>query len=94
MTQNPFDDAGGNPFMLDSPRPSIPLSDYVYRELRYRMLRNANPEEAERLLAIDPHAPQDLRGNACRNIDAFHEAFAVQEGDGMWLAPQERVTIF
>ncbi len=45
-------DAGGNPFQLDSPRPSIPLSDYIYRELRYRMLRNANPEEAERLLEL------------------------------------------
>ena len=55
---------------------------------------DARTEEAERLLAIDPHAPQDLRGNACRNIDAFHDAFGVREGDGMWLAPQERGTIF
>ena len=55
---------------------------------------NARREEAERLLAIDPHSPQDLRGNAARNIDAFHEAFGVTEGDGMWLAPGDRVTIF
>ncbi len=31
--------------------------------------------EAERLLAIDPHSPMDLRANAARNLDAFHEAF-------------------
>ncbi|HQR27665.1 MAG TPA: pyruvate:ferredoxin (flavodoxin) oxidoreductase, partial [Nocardioides sp.] len=43
---------GGNPFMLDSPRPTIRLEDYVYRELRYRSLRNAAPEEAERLLEL------------------------------------------
>ncbi len=49
-------EAGGNPFHLDSPRPSIPLSDYIYRELRYRMLTNANPEEAERLLALGQEA--------------------------------------
>ncbi|WP_191564474.1 M13 family metallopeptidase [Janibacter melonis] len=55
---------------------------------------DARREEAERLLAIDPHAPQDLRGNACRNIDAFHEAFEVAEGDGMWLDPADRVLIF
>lgn len=55
---------------------------------------DARREEAERLLAVDPHSPQDLRGNACRNIDAFHEAFDVHEGDGMWLAPEDRVTIF
>ncbi|GAB3112328.1 M13 family metallopeptidase [Janibacter alkaliphilus] len=54
----------------------------------------ARTEEAVRLLAIDPHSPQDLRGNACRNIDAFHDAFAVTEGDGMWLPPGERVSLF
>ncbi|MCB0907961.1 MAG: hypothetical protein KDB63_12690, partial [Nocardioidaceae bacterium] len=43
---------GDNPFMLDSPRPTIRLRDYVYNELRYRSLRNAAPEEAERLLDL------------------------------------------
>jgi pyruvate-ferredoxin/flavodoxin oxidoreductase len=42
--------SGGNPFQLDSPRPRLPLEDYVYHELRYRMLRNSDPAEAERLL--------------------------------------------
>ena len=54
----------------------------------------AREEEAKRLLAIDPHAPADLRANLARNADAFHEAFGVVEGDGMWLAPQDRVRIF
>ena len=40
---------GGNPFLLDSPRPRIPLSDYTNRELRYRALTNSDPAEAERL---------------------------------------------
>jgi pyruvate-ferredoxin/flavodoxin oxidoreductase len=40
---------GGNPFLLDSPRPRIPLTDYTSRELRYRLLADADPEEAERL---------------------------------------------
>ncbi len=44
--------AGENPFLLDSPRPRIPLSDYLYRELRYNALRRTDPEEAERLLAL------------------------------------------
>ena len=51
-------------------------------------------EEAKRLLAVDPHSPQDQRANAVRNIDAFHEAFGVREGDGMWLAPTQRVSVF
>jgi pyruvate-ferredoxin/flavodoxin oxidoreductase len=47
---------GGNPFLLDSPRPRIPLSDYIYRELRYRVLTNTNPAEAERLLGLAQEA--------------------------------------
>jgi pyruvate-ferredoxin/flavodoxin oxidoreductase len=41
--------AGGNPFMLDSPRPRIPLAEYTNRELRYRTFANTDPAEAERL---------------------------------------------
>lgn len=47
---------GGNPFQLDSPRPRIRLEDYLYRELRYRMLRDADPDEAERLLGLAQEA--------------------------------------
>jgi pyruvate-ferredoxin/flavodoxin oxidoreductase len=47
---------GGNPFLLDSPRPRIPLSDYTNRELRYRTLANADPAEAERLGALAEEA--------------------------------------
>ena len=41
--------AGGNPFLLDSPRPRIPLSSYRNGELRFRTLSNSDPAEAERL---------------------------------------------
>ncbi|WP_151526549.1 M13 family metallopeptidase [Serinicoccus kebangsaanensis] len=54
----------------------------------------AREEEARRLLSIDPHAPADLRANTVRNVDAFHEAFGTQEGDDLWLEPQDRVRIF
>ena len=43
---------GGNPFLLDSPRPRLKLSDYIYRELRYKMLANADPAEAARMLEL------------------------------------------
>jgi pyruvate-ferredoxin/flavodoxin oxidoreductase len=48
--------AGGNPFLLDSPRPRLPLADYTQRELRYRALANADPAEAERLAALAQQA--------------------------------------
>ena len=43
-------DAGKKPFVLDSPRPSIPLEEYIYNENRYRILKRTNPEEAAALL--------------------------------------------
>ncbi len=52
--------AGGNPFLLDSPRPRISLASYTQRELRYRSLSNTNPAEAERLGALAQEAV-DLR---------------------------------
>src|SRR5581483_6898211 len=51
---------GGNPFLLDSPRPRMSLSDYRKGELRFRALANAEPAEAERLLTLAQHAA-DLR---------------------------------
>jgi pyruvate-ferredoxin/flavodoxin oxidoreductase len=48
--------AGGNPFLLDSPRPRIPLADYTDRELRYRTLTNTDPAEAERLHGLAEEA--------------------------------------
>ena len=47
---------GGNPFQLDSPRPRIPLEDYIYNELRYKVLRNRDPAEADRLLVLAQEA--------------------------------------
>jgi pyruvate-ferredoxin/flavodoxin oxidoreductase len=46
---------GGNPFLLDSPRPRIALAEYTGRELRYRILSQTNPAEAERLLGLAQH---------------------------------------
>ena len=47
---------GGNPFLLDSPRPRLPLADYTGRELRYRALGNTDPAEAERLARLAQEA--------------------------------------
>ena len=43
---------GQNPFVLDSPRPTISLREYAYNELRYKSLTTTNPEEAERLMLL------------------------------------------
>ncbi len=52
-------------------------------------------EEIIRRLAVDPHSPDEVRCNAVvRNVDEFYTAFGVQEGDGLYLAPEERVRIW
>ncbi|RKR30097.1 M13 family metallopeptidase [Arthrobacter oryzae] len=57
-----------------------------------QVMRN---EEAIRRLATDPHSPNEFRTNAiAKNLDAFHAAFGVTELDGMWMPPQERVSIW
>jgi putative endopeptidase len=50
--------------------------------------------DAIRRLAIDPHSPPEFRANVVRNLDEFHAAFAVAEGDGMWVDPADRVRIW
>jgi len=52
-------------------------------------------EAAALRLTTDPHAPHTFRVNGpLANMEAFHEAFGVKEGDGMWRAPEERVDIW
>ena len=52
-------------------------------------------EEVIRLLAIDPHSPNEFRCNQIvRNIDQFYETFGVTETDALWLDPEERVAIW
>ncbi|MGI8870653.1 MAG: M13 family metallopeptidase [Mycobacteriales bacterium] len=53
------------------------------------------PEEAVRLLAVDPHSPGEFRCNqVVRNIDAFSAAYGVGADDPMRLEPTERVRIW
>lgn len=51
--------------------------------------------EVIRLLAIDPHSPNEFRCNQIvRNIDEFYTGFGVTADDALWLDPAERVTIW
>jgi putative endopeptidase len=52
-------------------------------------------EEVVRLLAIDPHSPNEFRCNQIvRNIGDFYTTFGVTSTDKLWLEPNERVTIW
>jgi len=55
----------------------------------------ARDEEVIRLLAIDPHSPNEFRCNQIvRNIGDFYTTFGVTPNDALWLEPEQRVTIW
>ena len=65
-----------NPFQLDSTRPRLPLEEYAYRELRYRILTQTRPDEA-RVLMHQAQAAVDERYRlyedmAARDGTRFH----------------------
>lgn len=53
-------------------------------------------EEALRTqIKTDPHSPAKYRGYVpLQHVDAFYEAFNIQESDSMWVAPEKRVRIW
>jgi putative endopeptidase len=58
--------------------------------------RNKYREEALRnLIQTNPHSPSMYRSNgAVRNVPQWYAAFDVQEGDKLYLAPEDRVKIW
>ena len=86
-----FFEANGRPENLDgfTPEQRFFMSwATVWRTLmRDDALRNQ--------ILTDPHSPGMYRATQpLKNIDAFYTAFDVKEGDGMYLAPEERVRIW
>jgi putative endopeptidase len=55
----------------------------------------AREAEAIRLIATDPHSPAMFRGNGpLTNLPEFYSAFGVKPGDKMYVAPEQRTTIW
>jgi len=55
---------------------------------------NASKETRIQRLATDPHAPADFRGNLVKHIPEFYSVFDVQEGDAMYIPPEQRVAMW
>ncbi|MGG9972697.1 M13 family metallopeptidase [Ferruginibacter sp. SUN002] len=53
------------------------------------------PETAARLIIVDVHAPNELRGNEpLKQMEAFHKAFNIKPGDKMFIPEEERIKIW
>lgn len=52
-------------------------------------------EELARRALIDPHAPGEVRTNATVSaIPRFYDVFGIREGDGMYVAPEDRPVLW
>jgi len=58
-------------------------------------LNKANDQSLRNQVGTDPHSPATFRVNGVvRNIPEFYEAFKVNPGDSLYLAPKDRVKIW
>lgn len=52
-------------------------------------------EEAQYLAVVDTHSPASVRVNrVLQSSDKFYEVYGITEGDGMWVAPEDRARIW
>ena len=79
---------------LESKRPS---PDYaaLYTAAAKIWCSSYSRDKKQYLTQVDVHSPDKLRGSlVLQNFQQFYDAFGIKEGDGMWLAPQDRVVIW
>jgi putative endopeptidase len=81
----------GNPGLIDGYTPEqrffISWSTVWRTKMRDEAIKN--------LVKTDPHSPGIYRGYVpLLNIDSFYEAFNINLGDGMYVAPEKRVKIW
>jgi len=59
-----------------------------------RRFKRTDESLRQRLLSA-PHSPMPLRVNGMiRNMDEWYEAFGIEEGDALYIAPEDRVKIW
>ena len=89
-------DLGGIAAALEAAKKEEDFSAEEFFTNFARIWRMKGREQYMKLLAsVDVHAPAKLRTNVqLPNFDDFFTTFDVQEGDGMWRSPEERVVIW
>ena len=75
------------------------IKDFNYDEFfkahMYLLARVYTLERAESAVLSDPHPLYYLRGNVnVQQFDEFYETYDIKEGDGMYLAPEDRIAVW
>ncbi|WIM67861.1 M13-type metalloendopeptidase [Corynebacterium breve] len=96
-----LDDGPELEFQVEQAEPALYEQKYTGMQRLFlawaRVWRTAiRPEMAHQYLAIDPHSPAEFRCNKIvANVDEFYQAFPEVTSDSeMWIAPEDRVTIW
>jgi putative endopeptidase len=81
----------GNPGLIDGYTPEqrffISWGTIWRSKMRDEAIKNQ--------VKTDPHSPAMFRAYVpLQNVDAFYQAFGIKEGDGMYIAPENRVKIW
>ena len=56
--------------------------------------RKAREKAARQQILTNGHAPSEYRAQTVRNLDAWYDAFQVQPGQALYLAPADRVRVW
>ncbi|MCA8901972.1 MAG: M13 family peptidase, partial [Hyphomonas sp.] len=88
-------------YMLSLHGAEAPVIDGLTGDQRFFMAwaqvwrRKYRDENMIQRIYTDPHSPSEFRTNGIvRNMDEWYAAFDVQEGDALYLPPEERVSIW
>ena len=72
-----------------------PDYDAFFRSYANQWLRVADYSTLEELAQSDIHSPNNLRCNrVLSNFQEFYDTYGIQEGDGMYVAPEDRIRIW
>jgi predicted metalloendopeptidase len=64
--------------------------------IAYGQCERSKPREAalRQQVLTNEHSPSEYRTDTARNLDSWYEAFQVQPGEKLYLAPADRVRIW
>lgn len=72
-----------------------PDYDKFFKSYATGWLKCTTRERAESLAEVDEHSPSNLRVNRVLvNFQEFYDTYDIKEGDGMYVAPKDRIEIW
>ncbi|MDO4270071.1 MAG: M13-type metalloendopeptidase [Eubacteriales bacterium] len=95
LSENIADLGAASCILEAAQREANPDLETMFRAMARTWASTMPRETAEYYAQIDLHAPDKLRGSrVLQSLDEFYEVFGIQPGDGMYMAPEQRISIW